>query len=108
MKLFLITFLICFVLFGIIGILFGWSRSPQFLHQKTFLGLIPSTIIAAIVAIAISLNVSADVKNWNDGHCPECSIEWELFDVEKYRRSTTYFYKCPECGKVIETNSNME
>ena len=53
------------------------------------------------------VNFTNDNTEWNDGKCPKCSIEWELFDIEKHRHSTTYFYQCPECKTVIDTAMDM-
>lgn len=107
MKMFIVSFVVFSMIFGIVGLLFGWSKSGEFFSSETLLGLIPSTALALIVAVAVSLQFTSDNTAWNDGKCPKCSIEWELFDVEKYRRSTIYFYQCPECKTIIDTARDM-
>ena len=107
MKMFIVSFVVCSMIFGVFGLLFGWSKSGKFFSLETLLGLIPSTVLALIVAVVMSLQFTNDNTEWNDGKCPKCSIEWELFDIEKHRHSTTYFYQCPECKTVIDTAMDM-
>ena len=107
MKMFIVSFVVFSIIFGVLGLLFGWSKSGKFFSLETLLGLIPSIILALIVAIVMSLQFTNDNTEWNDGKCPKCSIEWELFDIEKYRHSTTYFYQCPKCKTVIDTAMDM-
>lgn len=107
MKMFIVSFAVFSIIFGVLGLLFGWSKSGKFFSLETLLGLIPSTALALILAVAISLQFTNDNTAWNDGKCPKCSIEWELFDIEKHRHSTTYFYQCPKCKTVIDTATDM-
>ena len=107
MKMFIVSFVVYSMIFGVLGLLFGWSKSGKFFSLETLLCLIPSTVLALIVAIAMSLQFTNDNTEWNDGKCPKCSIEWELLDVEKYRRSITYFYQCPKCKTIIDTAMDM-
>ena len=108
MKMFIVSFVVYSMIFGIFGLLFGWSKSRKFFSLETLLGLIPSTVLALIVAVVMSLQFTNDNTEWNDGKCPKCSIEWELFDVEKSRHSPAhYYYKCNECGKIIDLSTNF-
>lgn len=107
MKMFIVYFVVYSMIFGVFGLLFCWSKSRKFFSLETWLGLIPSTVLALIVAIVMSLHFTNDNTEWNDGKCPKCSIEWELFDIEKRRYSTTYFYQCPKCKTVIDTAMDM-
>lgn len=108
MKMFIVSFVVFSMIFGILGLLFGWSKSGKFFSSGTLVGLIPSTALALIVAVAVSLQFTSDNTEWNDGKCPKCSIEWELFDVEKSRHGLThYYYKCNKCGKTIELSTNF-
>ena len=68
-------------------------------------------IISTILLILIGVICGAidNEKMWNDGRC-ECGGKWEYVEsVTKYHRSedgtyttTTYIYKCNDCGKMHE------
>ena len=107
MKMFIISFIVYSMIFGVFGLLFGWSKSRKFFSLKTLRGLIPSTVLALIIAVTASLQFTNDNKEWNGGKCPKCSTKWELFDIEKRGHSTTYYYQCPKCKTIIETDSDM-
>ena len=63
------------------------------------------TFLKGITCIMLSYN--SDVKDWNNGQHENCG-QWEMFDVEKSRHgSTHYYYKCNECGKVIDLSTNF-
>lgn len=42
-----------------------------------------------------------DKGKWNGGYCP-CGNKWEFYQAVGHYSSTTYLYKCPNCGAVIE------
>ena len=107
MKMFIISFIVYSMIFGVFGLLFGWSKSRKFFSLETLWGLIPSTVLALIIAVTASLQFTNDNTEWNDGKCPKCSTEWELFDIEKRGHSTTYYYQCPKCKTIIETDRDM-
>ena len=107
MKMFIISFIVYSMIFGVFGLLFGWSKSRKFFSLETLRGLIPSTVLALIIAVVVSLQFTNDNTEWNDGKCPKCSTEWELFDIEKHSHSTTYYYQCPKCKTIIDTDRNM-
>ena len=68
----------------------------------TFIG-----VISGMLYIGIMLSYNSDVKTWNNGQHENCG-QWEIFDIEKSRHgSTHYYYKCNECGKVIDLSTNF-
>ena len=89
---------------------------------SAFIGLCGSLIIALIFIGSTCIEDLSDDVVWNDGKCPNCQVEWEFENVNsdsKFIYSTTlkanvshsrthYYYKCPKCGKVIETNFLMK
>ena len=63
--------------------------------------------VSGLLYIGIMLSYKSDVKDWNNGQHENCG-QWEMFDVEKSRRgSTHYYYKCNECGKIIDLSTNF-
>lgn len=55
-------------------------------------------IIFIVITILLIFGVRRlDETNWNNGVCPECGAEWELFDVE----NAAYYYKCENDHTVI-------
>ena len=108
MKMFIVYFVIYSMIFGVFGLLFGWLKSGKFFSLETLQVLIPSIVLALIIAVVMSLRFTNDNTEWNDGKCPKCSIEWELVDIEKSRHGLThYYYKCNECGKTIDLSTNF-
>ena len=71
--------------------------------------LVYGIILLAIIIITVPTIFFNDKQVYNNGKC-ECGGQYQLFDVEKDRKSswTYYYYKCPNCSKTIETNSNFE
>ena len=63
--------------------------------------------ISGMLYIGVMLSYKSDVKTWNNGQHENCG-QWEMFDVEKNRHgSTHYYYKCNECGKIIDLSTNF-
>ena len=64
MKMFIISFVVysmifgVFGLFGVFNLLFGWSKSRKFFSLETLRGLIPSTVLALILAVIVSSVIS--------------------------------------------------
>jgi hypothetical protein len=57
----------------------------------------------------ISLSTACEQDLWNEGYC-DCGGQWELVDIEKGHRngSTTYYYLCDECDKMLETHVHFK
>ena len=64
MKMLIISFVAYFMvlgvfgLFGVFNLLFGWSKSRKFFSLKTLRGLIPSTVLALILAVIVASVIS--------------------------------------------------
>ena len=64
MKMFIISFVVysvvlgVFGLFGVFNLLFGWPKSRKFFSLETLRGLIPSTVLALILAVIVSSVIS--------------------------------------------------
>ena len=68
------------------------------------------TIVTIILAFAIGfgiggffiLNDMAESKIYNNGVHTDCGGHWELFDIERTKSSTNfYYYQCDECDYVV-------
>ena len=76
---------------------------------------IVNIVVTIILALAIGFGLTGlfmwerkvNEQMFNNGYC-ECGGEWNLFDVE-YRKnsSSLYFYKCEECKNIIRLNSEF-
>lgn len=69
--------------------------------------LVVPIIVLVIAMIVIGIDVSANAGQWNDGYC-SCGGRWRYQEAVGHRYSTTYIYKCDECGKVKEFYSPHE
>ena len=63
MKMFIVSFVVYSMIFGVFGLLFGWSKSRKFFSLETLLGLIPSTVLALIVAVVCLCNLQMTIQN---------------------------------------------
>ena len=62
-----------------------------------------SGLIGAGSAFLLSTEHKAENKAWNNGICTECSGGMELISVTATKSNNkTYYYKCDNCGNVIE------
>ena len=102
------------IIFGVISLFIGLPIALGNLGsgRKRFVkGLIRTiafvSTISGLLYVGIMLSYKSDVKDWNNGQHENCG-QWEMFDVEKSRYgSTHYYYKCNECGKIIDLSTNF-
>ena len=102
------------IIFGVVSLFVGLPIALGNLGsgRKHFVkGLIRTIafigVISGMLYIGIMLSYNSEGKDWNNGQHENCG-QWEMFDVEKSRHdSTHYYYKCNECGKVIDLSTNF-
>ena len=102
------------VIFGVMSLFIGLPIAMGNLGggRKRFVkGLIKTiafvSAISGMLYIGVMLSYKSDVKTWNNGQHEKCG-QWEMFDVEKNSHgSTHYYYKCNECGKIIDLSTNF-
>ena len=102
------------IIFGVVSLFIGLPIALGNLGsgRKHFVkGLIKTVAfvgaIAGLTYIGTILAYNSDTKVWNNGQHENCG-QWEMFDVEKNRNSSThYYYKCNECGKIIDLSTNF-
>lgn len=75
--------------------------------MKDWYDFIAPIIILLIVVILGFARCSIDTDQWNDGYC-SCGGRWVYQEAVGHRSSTTYIYKCDNCGKVKEFYSTRE
>lgn len=68
--------------------------------------IIPVAMLVIIMAIIFITN-AVNSSQWNDGYC-SCGGRWRYQEAVGHRYSTTYIYKCDNCGKVKEFYSPHE
>ena len=62
-----------------------------------------SGLIGTGLAFLLSTEHKTEDKTWNNGICTECSGNMELISVTATKSNNkTYYYKCDNCGNVIE------
>ena len=102
------------IIFGVVSLFVGLPIATRNLGngRKRFVkGLIRTIafigVISGMLYVGIMLSYKSDVKIWNNGQHENCG-QWEMFDIEKSRHGLTrYYYKCNECGKVIDLSTNF-
>lgn len=60
-------------------------------------------IIGIVIGIVKCSNYQESAK-WNNGYC-ECGGHWEYEQAVGHHYSTSYIYRCAECGKRLEVRS---
>ena len=69
--------------------------------------LIGFALIIGIVIGVVKCSNTQDSAKWNGGYC-ECGGHWEYEQAVGHQYSTTYIYRCDNCGKRIEVKSIVE
>lgn len=64
-------------------------------------------IMLAVGIILIFTAYSVNAGQWNDGYC-SCGGRWVYQEAVGHRYSTSYIYKCDNCGKIKEFYSVHE
>lgn len=107
----MIDYIIVYVLCGLIVIanmimLQSHSLDGKFHLKNIIISLILSFAIAFVSITLIKTSNKQDeekIKEWNNGYCTECGGKWTFINGTYNRYNTKiYYYKCDECGKVIE------
>lgn len=69
------------------------------------------TIVALIIGFGLSGLISIDYKFtqdiYNKGIHRDCG-QWELFDIEKAKGCSIYYYKCNQCGELLQSDYILE
>ena len=63
--------------------------------------LIASLIGLGIFLVLLFILDFCRESKWNNGYC-ECGGRWEYQQAIGHQYTTSYQYKCDECGKYIE------
>lgn len=68
--------------------------------RSLIFGLISGAVVFLICLGCFALEEKADLKEWNDGMCPTCEIEWDFANVSGMY-ANRYNWICPNCNKII-------
>lgn len=80
-------------------------------YHKEHMGIIIEAILCIGFILAVCIGVvkcsrEQDEKEWNNGYC-ECGGHFEYEQAVGHQYSTSYIYKCDNCGRRIEVSSTM-
>lgn len=68
--------------------------------DSPFIGIV-STVAVFIICLGLFAHEEkTDLKEWNDGMCPTCEIEWDFANVSGMY-ANRYNWICPNCNKII-------
>lgn len=107
----MIIYIIAFViLFLSVGAFFGLMvvslmENTKSKAKKWVVGIITSILVSGAITAALVANRNIDMKQWNNGVCPQCGELWEFKGATRYKTHTSYFYSCDKDQIVIELNS---
>ena len=63
-------------------------------------GIISTVAVCAICIGLFAHEEKTDLKEWNNGMCPTCEIEWDFANVSGMY-TNRYNWICPNCNKII-------
>lgn len=107
----MIVYIIAFMfLFCSVGAFFGLMivslmENIQSEIAKWTVGIIVAALVSGAITVALIAEKNEDIKQWNNGICPQCGELWEFKGATKYKTHTSYFYSCDKDQIVIELNS---
>lgn len=107
----MIVYIIAFMfLFCSVGAFFGLMitslmENTQSEIAKWIVGIIVAALVSGAITAAPIAEKNEDIKQWNNGVCPQCGELWEFKGATKYKNHTSYFYSCDKDQIVIELNS---
>lgn len=107
----MIVYIIAFMfLFCSIGAFFGLMivslmENIQSEIAKWIVGIIVAALVSGAIIASLIAEKNEDIKQWNNGICPQCGELWEFKGATKYKTHTSYFYSCDKDQIVIELNS---
>ena len=107
----MIIYIICFiVLFISVGAFFGLMvtslmENTESKVKKWIVGIITAILVSGAITAALVADRKADIKQWNNGVCPQCGELWEFKGATRHKTSTRYYYSCDKDQIVIELNS---
>lgn len=65
-------------------------------------------VISFGIVCAIRGQYQGDLKRYNNGVCAECQGALEFVNASRYRSSTTYYYQCEQCGRIMEFQTKVQ
>lgn len=70
-------------------------------HSYSLIAGIISTVVVCAICIGLfAYEEKTDLKEWNNGMCPTCEIEWDFANVSGMY-ANRYNWICPNCNKII-------
>ena len=107
----MIVYIIAFVILLLsVGAFFGLivvslMENTKSKAKKWVVGIITSILVSGAMTASLIAEKNEDIKQWNNGICPQCGELWEFKGATKYKNHTSYFYSCDKDQIVIELNS---
>lgn len=102
----IITFIAITILFTItVGAFVGLLVGCHCEKHPAIKGIIVAFAVGLVMAGINYLECKIEQEKWNNGYC-ECGNAWEFCNGDDERfGSTNYYWKCDECGSIIELNN---
>ena len=107
----MIVYIIAFIfLFCSVGAFLGLMivslmENTQSEITKWIVGIIVAALVSGAITASLIAEKNKDIKQWNNGICPQCGELWKFKGATKYKNYTSYFYSCDKDQIVIELNS---
>lgn len=107
----MIVYIIAFiVLFCSVGAFFGLMvvslmENTQSKIAKWIVSIIVAVLVSGAMTASLIAEKNENIKQWNNGVCPQCGELWKFKSATKYKNHTSYFYSCDKNQIVIELNS---
>ena len=64
------------------------------------IGIVSTMIVLLICLGCFAYEEKTDLKEWNNGMCSTCEIEWDFANVSGMY-GNRYNWICPNCNKII-------
>lgn len=90
--------ILSFIFAVIIGCAVVVAISDRF-YSLVF-GIISTMVVFIICLGCFAHEEKTDLKEWNNGMCPTCEIEWDFANVSGMY-ANRYNWICPNCNKII-------
>lgn len=72
---------------------------------KWIIGIIVAALVSGAITVALIAEKNEDIKQWNNGVCPQCGELWEFKGATDNKNHTYYYYSCDKDQIVIKLNS---
>lgn len=89
---------------GIIAIII-WAFFAVILDTwvERCVALIVTIVFWLFITLSMTVSITIEQKNWNNGNCIECGGKYKFSGIESRIRDKNYYYTCEDCDHTIKT-----